>query len=105
MLAGAVFFVFLFGPVYWMVVTSLMTESEMLAVPPHLVPHEPTLRNYMTILGLGDPDHLQRAQKPWVRALAAIRSATVRRGESRGTRMPFADSVRRITPVRSRSMS
>jgi multiple sugar transport system permease protein len=62
MLAGAVFFVFLFGPVYWMVVTSLMTESEMLAVPPHLVPHEPTLRNYMTILGLGDPDHLQRAQ-------------------------------------------
>lgn len=62
MLAGACFFVFLFGPVYWMVVTSLMTESEMLAVPPHLVPHEPTLRNYMTILGLGDPDHLQRAQ-------------------------------------------
>lgn len=58
MLAGLVFFIFLFGPVYWMVATSLMTESEMLSVPPHIVPLEPTLRNYMTVLGIGDPDYL-----------------------------------------------
>ena len=62
MLAGLAFFIFLFGPVYWMVVTSLMTETEMLAVPPHFIPQEPTLRNYMTILGMGDPEYLKLAQ-------------------------------------------
>jgi multiple sugar transport system permease protein len=61
MLAGLAFFVFLFGPVYWMVITSLMTETEMLAVPPHFFPHEPTVRNYKTILGLGDPEYLKLA--------------------------------------------
>lgn len=61
MLAGLAFFVFLFGPVYWMVATSLMTETEMLAVPPHFIPRQPTLRNYMTIVGLGDPEYLKLA--------------------------------------------
>lgn len=61
MLGGLAFFIFLFGPVYWMVVTSLMTETEMLAVPPHFIPREPTLRNYMTFLGQGDPDYLKIA--------------------------------------------
>lgn len=61
MLAGLAFFVFLFGPVYWMVATSLMTETEMLTVPPHFIPRQPTLRNYMTIVGLGDPDYLKLA--------------------------------------------
>jgi multiple sugar transport system permease protein len=61
MLAGLIFFIFLFGPVYWMVVTSVMTETEMLSVPPHFVPREPTVRNYMTILGLGDPAYLKLA--------------------------------------------
>lgn len=58
MLAGLIFFIFLFGPVYWMVATSLMTETEMLAFPPHIVPHAPTLRNYFTIFGIGDPEWL-----------------------------------------------
>ena len=62
MVAGLAFFAFLFGPVYWMVITSLMTESEMLTVPPHFFPHEPTVRNYKTILGLGDPEYLKLAQ-------------------------------------------
>jgi multiple sugar transport system permease protein len=56
------FFLFMFTPVYWMVATSLMTESEMLTVPPHFYPHEPTLRNYATIFGLGDPTFLSMAQ-------------------------------------------
>lgn len=60
-LAGLAFFVFLFGPVYWMVATSLMTETEMLSVPPHIVPHAPTIRNYLTILGIGDPEYLALA--------------------------------------------
>lgn len=61
MLAGLAFFMFLFGPVYWMVATSLMTETEMLAVPPHFVPREPTIRNYLTIFGIGEPEYLRLA--------------------------------------------
>jgi multiple sugar transport system permease protein len=61
MLAGLAFFTFLFGPIYWMVVTSLMTETEMLTVPPHVFPHAPTLKNYMTIAGIGDPQMLAMA--------------------------------------------
>jgi multiple sugar transport system permease protein len=60
-LAGLLFFAFLFGPVYWMLVTSVMTEAEMLAVPPHFWPREPTIRNYLTILGIGDPEFLRMA--------------------------------------------
>jgi len=56
------FGLFLFGPVYWMVVTSLMTEREMLSVPPRLFPAEPTLRNYMIILGIGDAEMLELAR-------------------------------------------
>jgi multiple sugar transport system permease protein len=58
MLAGLAFFAFLFGPIYWMVATSFMTETEMFAMPPHLVPTAPTLRNYLTVLGIGDPAYL-----------------------------------------------
>ena len=61
MLAGLAFFIFLFGPVYWMIATSFMTESEMLTVPPHFIPHEPTIKNYMTIFGKGDPEYLNLA--------------------------------------------
>lgn len=59
---GACFFVFLFGPFYWMVVTSLMTESEMLAVPPHFFPRELTFDNYLTMFGIGDPATLELAR-------------------------------------------
>jgi multiple sugar transport system permease protein len=58
MLAALAFFIFLFGPIYWMVATSLMTQSEMFAIPPHLFPTAPTLRNYLTVLGIGEPDYL-----------------------------------------------
>ena len=58
MLAAFIFFIFLFGPVYWMVATSLMTETEMLSFPPHIVPQSPTIRNYLTIFGVGDPEWL-----------------------------------------------
>jgi len=63
LMTGALcFFVFMFAPVYWMVATSVMTESEMLTVPPHFYPHEPTLRNYATVLGLGDAEYLAFAR-------------------------------------------
>jgi multiple sugar transport system permease protein len=57
-LAAVPFFVFLFGPIYWMVATSFMTETDMLSVPPNFVPRDPTIRNYLTLLGIGDPEYL-----------------------------------------------
>ena len=56
MVFGVLFFLFIFGPFYWMVATSLMTEKEMFAVPPHLIPHAPTFKNYLAVLGIGDPE-------------------------------------------------
>ncbi len=59
---GILFFLFLFGPFYWMVATSMMTEQEMLSVPPKLFPSEPTLQNYGIILGIGDAETLKEAR-------------------------------------------
>ena len=47
--------IYLVGPVYWMISTSLMTETEMFLVPPHWYPHDPTIRSYLAIFGTGDP--------------------------------------------------
>ncbi len=38
---------YLAAPFYWMIVSSLMRESEAMAVPPHWFPRRPTLENYM----------------------------------------------------------
>lgn len=54
-LAG-VFLLYLLGPIYWMVATSLMPESEIFAVPPHAYPHEPTIQNYAALLGFGNEE-------------------------------------------------
>ncbi len=51
---AGVFLVYLLGPIYWTVVTSLMPENEIFAVPPHVYPHEPTIQNYVALLGLGN---------------------------------------------------
>ena len=51
---AGVFLIYLLGPIYWMVVTSLMPESEIFATPPHLYPHDPTIQNYQVLLGFGD---------------------------------------------------
>lgn len=38
------------APFTWMIVSSLQTEREIVSVPPHWIPHEPTLVNYRNIL-------------------------------------------------------
>lgn len=38
---------YLVGPFLWLVITSLMTEAEALSVPPHWIPQNPTLDNYL----------------------------------------------------------
>lgn len=38
-------------PIYWLLNMSLMFKTELLALPTHLFPHEPTLSNYIRIFG------------------------------------------------------
>lgn len=45
-LAMVVIGVYLLAPVVWMVIVSLMTQTEALSVPPHWIPQHPTLSNY-----------------------------------------------------------
>jgi multiple sugar transport system permease protein len=42
------------APIYWMVSTSLKTESDAIAVPVQFVPARPTLENYRTVLTSSD---------------------------------------------------
>lgn len=41
-------------PVGWLVSSSLQSEKEIVSVPPHWVPHEPTLRNFEAIFSAGE---------------------------------------------------
>ncbi len=38
-------------PIYWLLNMSLMFKTELLSVPTHLFPHEPTLSNYVRLFG------------------------------------------------------
>lgn len=45
-LGGVLVAVYFLAPFSWLVLTSFMREKEALSVPPHWLPHEPTLANY-----------------------------------------------------------
>jgi multiple sugar transport system permease protein len=49
-----VFFVYVLGPVYVMVVTSVMPERDQLSVPPHWIPPQVDLSPYLNILFRAD---------------------------------------------------
>jgi ABC-type glycerol-3-phosphate transport system permease component len=38
-------------PIYWLLNMSLMFKTELLSVPTHLYPHEPTVSNYTRLFG------------------------------------------------------
>jgi multiple sugar transport system permease protein len=46
-IAAVFVFSYLVAPFSWVVITSIMTERETLSVPPHWIPHNPTLKNYV----------------------------------------------------------
>lgn len=46
--------VFIFMPVYWLVISSISTRAELLSVPIHWFPQNPSLRNYLNILLPGE---------------------------------------------------
>jgi len=41
---------FIYAPIVWLVLSSISTRAELLAVPPHWIPQHPTLKNYRDIL-------------------------------------------------------
>jgi multiple sugar transport system permease protein len=54
--------VYLLAPFAWLVLTSIMRESEALSVPPHWIPHEPTLANYKAFFSPDQTGHSASAQ-------------------------------------------
>jgi len=43
-------FLFIYLPVFWLLMASISTRAELLTVPPHWIPRNPTLVNYANIL-------------------------------------------------------
>jgi len=46
----ALVLLFVYAPIGWLVLSSISTRAELLAVPPHWIPQHPTLQNYLDIL-------------------------------------------------------
>ena len=51
---SAVLLLYTLGPFLWLVSSSFQSESEIVSVPPHWIPHHPTLDNYQAIFGATD---------------------------------------------------
>jgi len=49
----ALFLIFFIGPVWWMGVSSISPLEELVHVPPHLFPQDPTLKSYIKLLSPG----------------------------------------------------
>jgi multiple sugar transport system permease protein len=54
-------FLYLILPFAWLVIASFMTQAEALSVPPHFLPHAPTLQNYLAFLRPAGGDTLVAA--------------------------------------------
>ena len=48
-LASTILLLYVLGPVGWLVSSSFQTEAEIVSIPPHWIPHEPTLGNFKAI--------------------------------------------------------
>lgn len=46
----ALIFLFTVAPFCWLIISSISTKAELLSVPPHWIPNNPTLRSYKEIL-------------------------------------------------------
>ena len=53
LLGSLIILVIVLAPVGWLVSSSLQTEAEIVSVPPHWIPHEPTLKNFRAIFAAG----------------------------------------------------
>ena len=46
--------IYVFAPLAWLVISSISTRAELLSVPPHWLPQQPTLQNYIDVLAPGE---------------------------------------------------
>jgi len=53
-LGSLVMLAYVLAPVAWLVSSSLQTEKEIVSVPPHWIPEEPTARNFQAIFSAGE---------------------------------------------------
>jgi multiple sugar transport system permease protein len=53
-IGSLLFIVYVMAPVGWLVSSSLQSEAEITSVPPHWVPHMPTMGNFAAIFKSGD---------------------------------------------------
>jgi len=44
-----IIFIFTIAPFAWLIISSFSTKSELLSIPPHWIPHNPTLESYKAI--------------------------------------------------------
>ena len=47
--ASSLFLAYVLAPIAWMVSSSLQPETEITSVPPHWIPHAPTLENFRAL--------------------------------------------------------
>ena len=51
--ASVILLIYVLAPFAWLVSSSFQTEAEIVSVPPHWIPHEPTLENFEAIFLYG----------------------------------------------------
>jgi multiple sugar transport system permease protein len=52
--ASMLFAIYVLAPIAWLVSSSFQSEAEITSVPPHWIPHQPTLENFATIFTAKD---------------------------------------------------
>jgi multiple sugar transport system permease protein len=53
-IGSLLFMLYVLAPIGWLVSSSLQSEAEITSVPPHWVPHKPTIGNFAAIFKSGD---------------------------------------------------
>lgn len=61
-LASAVLALWIMGPILWVIDASLQLDNELFSIPPHWIPENPTLDNYVYIITRNPPPIYQRAE-------------------------------------------
>lgn len=54
--ASVILLIYVLAPFAWLVSSSFQTEAEIVSVPPHWIPHEPTLENFDAIFFYGQEE-------------------------------------------------
>ncbi len=70
------------GPIYWALASSLMTPTDLLADPPHLVPPTITLSHYADLLGATSTHDGTATQSVWPQFSRALVNSLVTSGAS-----------------------